>query len=468
MIRARRFVLAGLAALSLLSSVTASFALGKNTFTGDQHIGPGTPWVDVTAFGCVADSATDNSTCVANAVAALIANHGYGKVYFPPGNGSYYCVFSGISITTPEIALVGDGWGSRIATCGHDVALVTMNATWDRVQWLYLCGKGARCDPSDTTFGASHPTLYLQSACGGCIVTQVTGYGGVNNINVAGQSAMVNGFYGGDAYQSLCAVTSSVFWNLGSCDQSWPATPLPGASITGIATWAPSKAYATSTVVQLGSHYIQATFGGTSGGSSPTLKNFGQNITDGSVTWQLLSGVTNSYAMFVNGASEAYFEQLDMTGPMTVGMVTAAGTGVMKCTQCIASQTLGAAAAINGGTVYFDDLTTGIPASKGSAGVLVNSQTIITGGQINGDYGVRINGGTGSSISGANVSGTNQASFAIASGVGGIAITGNTSISDPSCFVNSSASTHITFVGNVCNGGSISAGRAYAPAGANP
>ena len=79
-------------------------------------------------------------------------------------------------------------------------------------------------------------------------------------------------------------------------DQAYPAqahgwTPRHGISTT---SWSAGTAYTQNALVVVGSYLLQAMNNGTSGGAQPTVQPYGANITDGSVTWQLVGPIACS------------------------------------------------------------------------------------------------------------------------------------------------------------------------------
>ncbi len=88
-------------------------------------------------------------------------------------------------------------------------------------------------------------------------------------------------------------------------------SPAVGASLNA---WASTHAYTAGDIVTVSGYYIQATVSGTSGGTTPTLKNFGYDITDGTVTWQLICKVGFAEVQIDSNVSEIFFDRVDTSG----------------------------------------------------------------------------------------------------------------------------------------------------------
>jgi hypothetical protein len=93
--------------------------------------------------------------------------------------------------------------------------------------------------------------------------------------------------YGGAV---VCLVNTGGHIGRSKFDQAYPAqahgwTPRHGISIS---SWSAGTAYCQNALVVVGSYLLQAMNNGTSGGAQPTVKPYGANITDGSMTWQLV------------------------------------------------------------------------------------------------------------------------------------------------------------------------------------
>lgn len=288
----------------------------NNTWTADNIWGNGRPWVDVRAYGAVGDGTTDDSTAFSNAIAAMTSNYGSGTIYVPPST-NVYCVKSGVSITNSD-RLVGSAIGNSVlSACGTDVTVVNLNGGHATLENIAIYGKGTNNDTG--TFGSSNPAVSMGSNCVGCKISHVVALGGSNAFSLNGNDSLIIDSSGTTSFGSANAYITTGLWLIrDKFDLSTPAT-LPAAPIS-INAWAASHAYTVGTVVSTGGYNIQCTSPGTSAGSAPTLKNYGINFTDNTVTWQLLSPAAYYGVQIDTAASEVTASQIDISGFYTYGL----------------------------------------------------------------------------------------------------------------------------------------------------
>jgi len=98
------------------------------------------------------------------------------------------------------------------------------------------------------------------------------------------------------------------------------------------AAWQASHAYATSSIVALGTVTLLATTGGTTGATAPTAPtNPGDTVTDGTVTWALLPSTqtkkTQQYGVAVQNSKTVSFGTNDLTGNALGEIYQASNTG---------------------------------------------------------------------------------------------------------------------------------------------
>lgn len=301
-------------------SVIASLALGHtNSWTGNQYFASGRPWADIRAapFGAVGNGLTDDTGAVQNAINFLVTNFGGGTLYIPPSNAPY-CLKGGVTVPTgASIRIIGASTlNPELSACGVDVTPVTMQGQYSSIEFVTIAGKGT----NDTgTFGATQSALIFGTTCVNCRFLHSFAVGGLHAIELRTDDIFLEDSFATQAYGSsmIYGVAGDWFRRV-KADQSWPVSiPVTGSTITA---WAATTTYAVGAVVSTQGYHLQASTGGTSGSSAPTLKNYGQNITDGSVVWQLAKPLTYYAIQLDTGASENTIDATDMTGSFTAGL----------------------------------------------------------------------------------------------------------------------------------------------------
>lgn len=418
--------------------ITQSGNVGIGTITpsvmlqvqGNVAISGGKPWCDVTAQGAVGDSVTDDTNAFVACIAAVVNG---GMVFVPPAQpGKAYCVNSGLTITS-YVSLVGPpGMGAALDACGSDVNVVTMTGSLVVMKDLSILGKGGHAvgtvfAAATETFGASKRAV-LMTSCVDCLLTHVDIQAGTGLHTVSGENNIdwvrVNTSYA----DSLLQAQGGGWYRRMKLDHSVGGFPIPADAST-INPWAPSTVYGANTIVTFGGYYWGATVGGTSGGAGTfTPNNYGQTVTDNTVTWVLLRPFTY-YGLQVNSnETEFYGFQLDMSGVYTAGMAmtnTAVGGAVpssVKCTQCIiGNQWPGYGVDLQyGGDVHFTDTSIGgfygiWARSTFGTGLNANFNLTVKGGNIFAvDFGIRNEGTAGIIVDGITAAANPTSSSGIA------------------------------------------------------
>lgn len=315
-----------LRALAILLALTAA-ALAQGTFPGNQplgtlpvgqgagappkwqqtlpsdiYFGSGRPWCDVRAKGAKGDGSTDDSAAFKACRVALDAIGG-GNLYVPPGA---YCLKTAdahnaaIAIAATAITVIGDGLNvSNLWTCGADISIGYANVVGSGFLNLSYVAKGGQGNPGDTTFGATAPAFKFDTACGICRIDYVRGFGGFYALDDLGFDSFISNFSFSYTYGQAIFHDAGNGHRVehGALDQNWPVV-LPNQNSLTISAWQASHAYsgngvANTNVVSTQGYNIQLVSPScTSGGSAPTLKNYGTAITDGTCTWQLVGATT--------------------------------------------------------------------------------------------------------------------------------------------------------------------------------
>jgi hypothetical protein len=138
-------------------------------------------------------------------------------------------------------------------------------------------------------------------------------WGGSPALHVSGNDTHITNVDAGNSYGvGAVTTTGSNFYNHGKFDHAptvtTPLTALPYPARQN------TTGYIIGDVVIASSYALVCKTAGTSGGSTPTLKNYGIDITDGSVTWELLAPDDYRGFAVLTGALENRFLQTDFTG----------------------------------------------------------------------------------------------------------------------------------------------------------
>lgn len=448
-----------LASYNLTTGKIIKDSLIQSTGNGGAYFKDGYPWADVRAYGAVGDCTASDSAAFQAAYDAMVALNG-STVYIPSG---FYCFDVKVTANSTGVNFLGSGLSFPVISAnGNDITLFDLSNGTTNLTSLQLIGKGANSDAG--TFGATQPTVILGSNCIKCNFTDVTITGGAPPISWTSSEAYLTRVDITQSYSSALVYIGNGgggWINRAKLDSNW----VTGAPAYGTAfnAWAATTVYATGVVVSRSGYYIQALTGGTSGGSAPTLRNYGLPITDGSVTWKLLSPVTFYALQMDTGASEIYGLQIDMTGPAVAGFAmtnTLSGTApqYFKCDQCIVGQTYDyGILANNGSNLYLTDMTVGNCIHTNCKGILFNTtwtgNSSIAGGQIStgSSIGISVAGGSYNIVQGVNLNNNTIAGISAEAGVSNFVWNGNTSYNNTLGFqVKTGVSDYYNIVSNIC------------------
>jgi hypothetical protein len=301
----------------------ASLLGSNNTWTGDNLFQDGRPWCDIRSKGALQDGSTDDTAAIQACVTVVSAFGTGGTVYFPPsGNPSCIKTAGGVTHTSGgAVRFIGSSEGGGMSACQTDTTILTINVPLDDVEFLNILGKGVNNDTG--TFGANHPTLSLGSLCVQCRIANNLIQGGSNAISVQTSDAYFENNSAGYALGGALVYLGSSGPVVGNWfvrnkfDQLWPQGYQ--ANCQGTA-WAASTVYALGACVTNQGFVLQATQGGTSAGSQPTLKNYGITITDNTVHWQIAAPQTYYSVQVDTNAAENQLLMVDHTGPFSAGI----------------------------------------------------------------------------------------------------------------------------------------------------
>jgi len=413
------------------SGHTVPFLDGNNTYSGteihtgaaqfnaDVYFKSGRPWADVRAYGAKGDFVTDDTAAIQTAAAAIGALGG-GILYVPPG---VYVINGTINLHF-NTTLAGASRTSSYLITKTDVTLVhSFGDGQNNIKDIAILGKGNTSFLDTGTFGATQNCVIWESSGGQ--MTNVTIQGGSiplyinNSLDAVFTNVDVSMGYGGTNVQ---LAGNSQNWYI-RC--KWDQGGQTGIGVTTnmpFPNWAATTAYTTGQVVITNNYAIQCKVGGTSGGSAPTLKNYGVNITDGAVTWVLLVPSVYVGVIIADTSQENHFYTIDLSGPFTNSIVQNA-TGVFPNT-------------------FFTDsvISNQILLQNGGLFSLLNCEI---GGPfiVNSTY-------TGKFIASNNWASNNGVNFAVSAGVSNFVIANNL-MAGGSISVSAGGSDHYAIVNNV-------------------
>jgi hypothetical protein len=271
--------------------------------SGDALFKSGRPWADVLAWGADPTGATNSTTAVQNAINSLSSG---GVVYFPPGN---YSVTGGLSITG-GITLQGAGQNATTVQAWHtDVVVVAVTGNKNTIRDMTIYGKGMNNDTG--TLGATNSAVTLGGVSN--IIRDSTIWGGNFAIYINGTDYLIENVATSESYGTANVAVNGPGWFVrNKFDHSPTGVAVTSAQPYG--AWAATTAYTAGQVKIVGGYAIECTVGGTSGGSAPTVKNYGVNITDGTATWLLLAPSSYTGISFSAAPGENHIIQTDLSG----------------------------------------------------------------------------------------------------------------------------------------------------------
>lgn len=138
---------------------------GQTIFTGATYFKSGMPWIDIRAYGAVADGTTDNTTAIQNAINALDGNSG---IIFIPG-GTY---LTGPLTCVSDVIFQGVAQGSSLSVArtvsrlklanGSNASLFTVPTGVATVRFNHVRLDGNQANQTGTSHG-----IYLPDAVSG-------------------------------------------------------------------------------------------------------------------------------------------------------------------------------------------------------------------------------------------------------------------------------------------------------------
>lgn len=406
---------------------------GVDTFTGDALFRSGRPWCDVRSEGAVGDGST-NDAAAFNACITILAALGGGVLYVPP-SPSAYCLFTGITLST-GVRLTGAGINvTKVSACGNDVQLITIAGRYASIERMTIFGKGTG---GDTNFGATQKTVVINAGSGSSVLDNLQIAGGtipleVNAPDVIGTDIHIGNLQPAGYGSAMMHLTQGGWYRRISLDNVWPQS-IPAA---GFAASVPARTnttgYTAGQLVTLSGFYLQCMTSGTSGGSPPALQNYGININDGTVVWQIVMPVGMAGILVDGTNGEVQIVQSDIGATENAIVLNSSNANFMSLSQALFSgpSLVSSISAQQGRSLTVDN-------SVISAGLLTTGTGITLGSSWGGDtrisnnvfstvgaYGVLVNGGTNTQITGNSIFGMTTAGIGIAAGVSHFTIAGN-------------------------------------------
>jgi uncharacterized alkaline shock family protein YloU len=342
-------------------------------------------------YNAKGDGVTDDYAAIQAAIDYL-EGQGAGIIFFPAGNP--YLVSQKLVNSSASVTFLGAGVNNTSLMVRNDVTVLEIDAHWSQICNLYVIGKGANNDTG--SFGASVPAVIMNGVSSRMSHVRVDGGTGVRTTSddVYLEDVSIAGSYG----EQILLVDAVTFVTRGKLDHQWPVSQ--PASGTDFAAWAATTAYIIGDVVSVtsGGHtwYIQCKTAGTSGGSAPTLKNYGIDIPDGAGTlvWLLVSR-SDTDGIKVN-ANEFHATTVDLSGATRYG-VGINGADLTFLHQFIIGQTFkGSILADTGSGLFVDQCELGAGLNTGTSAATIASgwtgDTAITDSSIIGTLGTSSNG----------------------------------------------------------------------------
>lgn len=311
-------------------------------------------FANVCAFGAVANGTTNDHPAIQGAINYLNAKWATGQVYFPGANGPYLCT-STIEIAGSSITMFGATQLTTIHSGTADICLIKVIRRECTIRDLNIYGKGIWGLPtSDTEIGASAPTVWVTDTAVNTMIDHCRIFGGFYALRMEGGDSKVYRCEVSRAYGfAMVYADNGHYFIRNAMDQSWPVgLPAYGEVPNPIPAWSAGATVAVKDVVQIGNYLVQCRVAGTTGGTTPTLKNYLVDIDDGAtVKWRLVCNQTYWGFRLGPTAQEISISHQDLSGCLTVGIgVVSSNTNLrLKVRDAIVGQTLKQAFLIEGG-----------------------------------------------------------------------------------------------------------------------
>lgn len=266
-------------------------------------------------YGAAGNDSTDDTAAIQATVNA--AESSGAAINFPHG---HFCIKTGPVIlpgSTNGLTMSGVNRLSTILdACGQDVSILSVTSYAAKVSNLQIIGS--------QTLATANPTVELNSGCVNCELDDDYIEGGKYGVYSATAELHINNTQIAYVYgPAMVYITGGGgYIREGKFDQPWPGT-CGGTTYNSLTLSArlSSTSYSTGAIVTNNGFVLCAITGGTSGSSAPTNLGYNQNITDGSVTWQIAAPMGSSIISCDTGCgNNLYITHTDMTGASYYGL----------------------------------------------------------------------------------------------------------------------------------------------------
>ncbi|HEU4619193.1 MAG TPA: glycosyl hydrolase family 28-related protein [Gammaproteobacteria bacterium] len=321
----RRFIL----------SVSGSFTLNTDPIAFTLYELRGV--YDVRAFGAVGDGTTDDSSAIANAIAACIAGGG-GDVFFGPGvfstNNFNVANATGVRLRGlgDKVSIIKARQTGSIITFTNCVSCYPLDLGIERADALFLAGGGYSLVFNGCTRCGSMGTVRISYCGAGVQVNSCTemrfGRLVVEKMTAGGGAGFFLYTGSGAAPSNDCIVDSIIY------DHTYPVIPTFNKGV-----WTASTAYVVGDIVSNNDRFWICTTAGNSAASGGPTNTPGvdgptaytTDVVDGTVHWRFLIG--NSFGVnHDHDANNLVIRNLDCAGPINNGvqMWKSGGTSAPK------------------------------------------------------------------------------------------------------------------------------------------
>lgn len=256
-------------------------------------------------FGAKGDGTTDDWLAIQNTINYCTTN-AVGPMLFPTGN---FRVATRLIVNANGLRLVGCGRQTLIQTLASGVGIIQIGGSFNSLENLWID------DPH--LFTTPIATVQL-NGCVECKITDCTITGGYLPLlidgNAADNSITRSKIYNAGGPASALVQTASGSWfERINFAQVWPAGD-PPSSTQILGAWLAFTSQVIGDLRSVLGYWFQCTQAGTTGSIRPVPTQFGTNIIDGSVTWQIACGINTVAVNLDTSANINHLHHCDMSG----------------------------------------------------------------------------------------------------------------------------------------------------------
>lgn len=319
-------------------------------------------------FGAKGDGATDDWLAIQNTINYCTTNN-VGPVLFPTG---HFRLGTQLLVNTNGLRLVGCGSNTLIQALSTGVGIIQISGSFNTLENLWIddphlyttpiatvqLNSGVACKIMDCIITGGYLPLFINNSADSCITRSK-----IYNSSGLASAAVQNG-------------TGNWFERV-NLDQLWPAGG-PPSDTQILGAWLAFTAQAVGDLRSVSGYWLQCIQAGTTSSVRPTPVQFGTNIVDGGVIWQLACGMTTVAVNLDTGADVNYIHHCDMSGAYFGGIyLTNLGGGfgphLTTITDCECDSYLEfGLRALSGDGLMIDNLSLADSAASGSLGIDVD------------------------------------------------------------------------------------------------